>query len=274
MHGQSQKTDEGEGAVTIDSAAKGATGARGARRLRAGRAREVADRLRREVLEGAFASGVLPDELRLAEDYGASRNAVREALQLLSAEGLVMRRPGLGTRVVARTFEHSLDRLAGLAETMAEQGTVTNEVRVARLGFPPPEVAARLGIGGDVDVFQLERLRWLGGQPLSLDLSYIVADIGAALSIDDLRSRDVFALIEEVSGVPLGTAEVKVHAVNADAGTASALGIEAGAAVFAIDRLTRLSDGRPVDVETIYFRGDRISLSSVLHRASGPGVAS
>jgi GntR family transcriptional regulator len=242
----------------------------GPRRLRADRAREIADRLRQRVLDGEFASGVLPDEQRLATDYGASRNAVREALHLLSAEGLVLRRPGLGTRVVARKFEHSLDRLAGLAEVLTEQGAITNEVRVARLEVPPPAIASRLGIGGGVQALYLERVRWLGGQPLSLDLSYVVADIGTALLAEDLQSRDVFALIEETSRMPLGTAEVEVHAVNADTDTASALGIETGAAIFAIDRLTRMADGRPVDVEMLYFRGDRISLNNVLHRASGP----
>jgi GntR family transcriptional regulator len=123
------------------------TQARGARRLRADRAREIADRLRHLVLGGAFASGVLPDERILAADYGASHNAVREALRLLSAEGLVMRRPGPGTRVTPRKFEHSLDRLSGLSETLAEEGPIANEVRLARLDFLPPEIATGLALG-------------------------------------------------------------------------------------------------------------------------------
>ncbi|WGW11564.1 GntR family transcriptional regulator [Saxibacter everestensis] len=249
------------------------SGARGPTRLRADRARVIADRLRQKVVGGAFASGVLPDEQVLAGEFEASRNAVREALRLLSAEGLVVRRPGLGTRVVARKFEHSLDRLAGLAETLTEQGTITNEVRTARLELPPPEVAARLGLVEGERALYLERLRTLAGQPLSLDLSYIVADIGIALLDEDLQSRDVFALIEETSGTSLGTAEVTVHAVNADVATASTLEIEPDAAVFQIDRLTRLADSRPVDLELIYLRGDRISLNSVLHRAAGPAAS-
>jgi GntR family transcriptional regulator len=253
-----------------DSPGATLSGGRGARRLRSDRAREVAEHLRNRIMDGAFESGALPDERRLSADCGASRNAVREALHLLVAEGLVLRRPGLGTRIAAPKFEHSLDRLAGLAETLTEQGTITNEVRVARLECPPPAIATSLGIGEGVAVLHLERLRRLDGRPLSLDLSYVTADIGTALLAEDLRSRDVFTLIEEISGMPLGTAEVTVHAVNADAGTASALDIEPDAAVFAIDRLTRLSDGRPVDAERLYFRGDRISLKSVLHRMPGP----
>jgi GntR family transcriptional regulator len=243
---------------------------RGEGRLRSVRSRELADRLRDEILAGAFASGSLPDEQSLTATYGATRNAVREALRLLVAEGLLVRRPGLGTRVAARKFAHSLDRLAGLAETLRRQGTITNEVRIARWESAPSAVAGRLDIDDGAAVLYLQRLRSLDGEPLSLDSSYITAPIGEGLLRQDLHSRDVFALIEEIAATPLGTAEVEVQAINASDEIAGALGLGPRDAVFAIDRLTRLADGRPVDLETIYLRGDRISFTSLLHRSSGP----
>ena len=243
---------------------------RGAGRLRSVRSRELADRLREDILGGSFASGSLPDEQSLTATYGSTRNAVRDALRLLVAEGLLVRRPGLGTRVAAQKFAHSLDRLAGLAETLLQQGTVANEVRIARWERASPPTSRRLRVNDGADVLFLQRLRLLDGEPLSLDSSYITAEVGAALLGEDLRSRDVFAMIEEIAAVPLGTAEVSVQAINADPDIASALGLTAGDAVFVIDRLTRLADGRPVDLETIYLRGDRISFTGVLHRSPGP----
>jgi GntR family transcriptional regulator len=248
--------------------------ARGPTRLRAVRSRELAGRIREDILTGAFASGSLPHEQGLTRTYGASRNTVRDALRLLAAEGLLVRRPGLGTRVAALKFEHSLDRLAGLAETLARQGGIANEVRVARREAASPRVSRRLQIEKGAAVLYLERLRLLDGEPLSLDSSYIVADIGADLLRADLRSRDVFGLIEQISAAPLGTAEISVQAINAQPDIAEALGVAPGAAVFAIDRLTRLADGRPVDLETIHLRGDRISFTSVLHRSAGPALPS
>lgn len=243
---------------------------RGVGRLRSVRAQELADRLRDDILAGTFGTGSLPGEQSLTVTYGATRNAVRDALRLLVAEGLLARRPGLGTRVAARKFAHSLDRLPGLAETLVHRGTIANEVRVARWEQARPPTARRLGLDDGADVLYLERLRLLDGQPLSLDSSYITPELGARLLEEDLRSRDVFALIEEIAGAPLGTAEVKVQAINADPEIAQALGVHAHDALFVIDRLTRLADGRPVDLETIYLRGDRISFTSVLHRSPGP----
>lgn len=54
------------------------------RRLRADRARQLADLLRHLVLTGGFPSGALPHEDVLAADYQVSRNTVRHALDLLA----------------------------------------------------------------------------------------------------------------------------------------------------------------------------------------------
>src|SRR5580692_3624902 len=114
------------------------------RRRRADWARPVADVLRRQVLQGAFAGGLLPAEASLAQGFGASRNAIRDALAILAAEGLVVRVQGVGTMVATRKYPHGLDRLLGLAETLREHGEVVNEVRTAGMIVPPPAVAARL----------------------------------------------------------------------------------------------------------------------------------
>ncbi len=70
-------------------------------RPRAERARRLAELLRRRISAGGFADGVIDDERSLAAQTGASRNTVREALGLLRDEGLITRRRGVGTTVVA-----------------------------------------------------------------------------------------------------------------------------------------------------------------------------
>ncbi len=59
--------------------------------------REITLRLLREFSSGTFAAGTrLPTERRLAEDFGVSRNVMREALKRLEALGLVTIRQGAG----------------------------------------------------------------------------------------------------------------------------------------------------------------------------------
>jgi DNA-binding GntR family transcriptional regulator len=60
----------------------------------------IADRLRRQIVTGAFAPGSQMVEPKLAERLGVSRGPVREALQRLVQEGLLVTIPHRGVFVV------------------------------------------------------------------------------------------------------------------------------------------------------------------------------
>jgi GntR family transcriptional regulator len=274
-----------------------------ARRSRSDRARQIADVLRRQVARGEFGDGTLsgtiprlPGEADLAAEFNASRNAVRDALAILSAEGLIARVQGTGTVVSAHKAVHGLGDLRGLAETLREHGEIVNEIRTAGLVTPPPAVAERLrppgparapgtgsapGSGGasgsgrepapPETVVYIERLRHLNGLPLSLDLTYLTPDVGEPLLERDLAHHDIFELIETLPGpdggpLRLGGASVTIEAVSADPHTAAVLQAPPGAPLLMVERLTRLADGRPVDLEYIRLRGDRLALHGELLR--------
>ncbi|GHJ41692.1 GntR family transcriptional regulator [Streptomyces sp. TS71-3] len=238
---------------------------------RAERARRAADTLRQRITSGVYGDGMLPDERDLGHALGATRNVVREALGLLRDEGLIVRRRGIGTRIVTAKYGHGLERLTGLAETLVDHGAVTNAVRAARIvRHAPKAVTERLHLPDGSEAVYLERLRSLGGRPLSVDSTWLAPDIGRPLLDRDLAHRDVFALIEETTGSRLGSAEVTVHAVTAEPDTARLLAIPTGAALFAIDRLTRLADGRPVDAESLRVRADQFAFHALVHRDAVP----
>lgn len=240
-----------------------------ARRRRADRARQVADVIRQQVLQGGFRR-VLPDERSLATEFGVSRNTVRQALDVLRDEQLIDRIPGVGTVVVAATkYAQGLDRLLGLAESLHEYGSVTNQVRMAEPAQPPRAVADRLKLGGNVDAVYIERLRRLDGVPLTLDLTYVVPEIGTHLLCQDLAHRDLYPLIERIAGQPLGTADIRLEAVNADQHSAAVLDVPSGAALLVVERLSHLEDGRPVALEFIRFRGDRFTMRAHPRRMPG-----
>jgi GntR family transcriptional regulator len=241
------------------------------RRPRADRARQVADLIRRELLESGFGGGMLPDERDLIRQFHASRNAVREALDLLRQEGLIERLPGVGTAVIGRKVPHDLHRLMGLAEVLHDHGTVTNDVRTAGLIRPPAGVARRLRLAEADQVVYIERLRSLNGVPLSLDLTYVTAEYGLPLLDSDLEGQDVFRLLEQTSGRPLGVADLALEAVNADPHSAAVLGVPRRAALLMLERLTHFEDGTPVDLEYIRFRGDRLTMRASTNRLRETG---
>ncbi|NVN51549.1 GntR family transcriptional regulator [Mycolicibacterium hippocampi] len=235
------------------------------RRPRADQARLVADVVRHQIHAGGYPNG-LPAESELAAEFLVSRNAVREALAVLKAEGLIDRDPKVGTHVAIRKYNHGLDSLVGLKETFKGYGEIRNDVRAAMTVAAPPSVANKLELSPGEPVVFIERLRYLGDLPLSLDMTYLARDVGEEVLEHSLESNDVFALIELVTGRRLGTAGLAVEAVSADPHSAAILQVPDSASLLLLERLTHLDDGRPVDLEYIRMRGDRITLRGNLIR--------
>lgn len=237
----------------------------GGTRLRADNARMVADVLRRQIHDGDVAGSL--DEPTLIADFGVSRNTIRDALTILRDEGLIERSPRVGTHVVARQLEHGLDALQGLKETFLMHGEVRNTVKVATLVDPPRAVARKLALDDGEQAVYIERLRFLDDEPISLDVTYLVPDLGIPLIQHDLEHNDVFALLEQIAGERLGRATMTVEAVNADPHSAAHLEIASGAAMLLLERLTHLqAEDRPVDLEYIRMRSDRVCLRSTARR--------
>lgn len=77
------------------------------------------------IATGAYPVGsLLPTEHRLSEEFGRSRQTIREALRHLSQLGLVTRQPGIGTRVILQSpkthYAYSISSLAELQEYAEE----------------------------------------------------------------------------------------------------------------------------------------------------------
>ena len=72
---------------------------------------QVAQDIGARILKGEFAPGdLLPNEAESCRAYGVSRTAVREAMKMLTAKGLILSRPKIGSRVQPRDSWNLLDR--------------------------------------------------------------------------------------------------------------------------------------------------------------------
>lgn len=81
---------------------------------------EVADRLRELIMKGELAPGERLNERSLTERFGISRTPLREAVKILSAEGLVKLLPNRGAVVstITRADAENLVQLIGAFEAL------------------------------------------------------------------------------------------------------------------------------------------------------------
>lgn len=238
---------------------------------RSDRARHVRDLLRMEIISGAYGTGGLPSESELILMFGATRNAVREALDLLRRDNLVERVPGLGTFVINAKAVNRHDQLMGLAEQLEDRSRVSVSLLHARLIPAPGPAARKLGVDAGEPVVFLERRLFLDDAPLSVWSSYLRADPAARLLGGDLN-QDFYELVEHRLGIELGTCEFVTEAVAADRSIAELLHLQPGAPILHLERCTCDRAGRPFEFGFVWLRGDRIQFVSILERPAADGL--
>jgi DNA-binding FadR family transcriptional regulator len=110
--------------------------------------RKLADMLFVEIIDGVHSYGTrLPAERALSEEYGLSRNSVRQALSLMEHYGVIRRRVGSGSVVCYRNADEAAIAIPVPAEEpaiidLSEIGEITSplELGVVR-SIVEPEIA-------------------------------------------------------------------------------------------------------------------------------------
>ncbi|CAD6561482.1 HTH-type transcriptional repressor NagR [Paraburkholderia hiiakae] len=219
---------------------------------------QIKDTLRERILNGTYAPhSQMPSEHELCALFGVSRITVRQALGDLQKEGLVFRLHGKGTFVSKPKAFQNVTSLQGFAEAMSSMGyEIVNQLRSFRIIKADRHIAQRLNLAEGAPVAEIHRVRMLNREPVSLELTWVPEALGKRLANADLATRDIFLILENDCGVPLGHADVSIDAILADDDIARALRVEDGSPVLRIERLTHDASGNPIDYEYLYFRGD------------------
>lgn len=115
---------------------------------------QIAAQIERQILRGDLHAGDrLPTERELAEQFRASRTAVREAMKTLAQKGLVDMRPGRGTIVIDGTASALRD---SLSRSMLVNHPRSNIELVEVREILEPEIAAMAAIrASDEDIANL-----------------------------------------------------------------------------------------------------------------------
>lgn len=229
----------------------------------------IREELRAQIVSGAWQPhDRVPSESELMKQYAVSRITVRQALGDLQKERVIFKVPGKGSFVAPAKPFQELGRLQGFAEAMGAMGHDTyNRVLSVRTVPASAQVAERLKLPVGTPVTEIRRVRHLERQPVSLDFTWLPQPLGERVAREDLATRDIFGILEADCGTPLGHADLVIDAALADAGVASLLGIDTGAPVLHIERLTHARDRTPLDYEHLYCRADNFQYRLRLQRA-------
>lgn len=214
-------------------------------------------------LEQAIASGEIPhgtlfeNEITLAEQLSLSRPTMRRAMGHLVDQGLVVRRRGVGTRVVQPKVRRPLE-LTSLHDDLTRTGQQpTTEVLSLATVPASEEVAGRLGVAVGEGVTELVRLRSASGRPLAQMTNHLPARLGE-LDRDRLEAEGLYGLLRS-RGVQLHSATQVVGARTATAAEARALGEPRGSALLTMTRHSFDDHGIAVEYAAHVYAASRYS---------------
>jgi GntR family transcriptional regulator len=218
---------------------------------------QIKETLKQKILSGEYAPNQrMPSESELMKQFDVSRITVRQALRDLGTEGLVFTSQGKGTFASKPKAMQDVQYLQGFAEAMSAKGyDATARIVSVREVTPNKDVQEKLNVKGSDGVTEIIRVRYLNGQPVSLDTSFFPVVVGKQLLSKDLTG-DIFPLLENDLRLPLGKAEISLEARAASPEIATELNMEEGSPIMFVKRLVRDVHGHPVDYEYLAICGD------------------
>jgi len=217
---------------------------------------QVAQHLENAINSGAIPVGTLiQNEVDLAASLGLSRPTMRRAMQHLVDKGLVVRRRGIGTRVVQPKLRRPLE-LTSLHDDLARAGRKpTTETLSFETVEAADDVAERLEVPEGTPVLELVRLRRADGEPIAKLTNYLPERV-VTFDEDDLGEHGLYELIRR-QGVTLHSATQTLGARTATAAEARLLEEPRGGALVTAQRVTYDDHGIAVEYGTHIYAASR-----------------
>ncbi|MEL4358724.1 MULTISPECIES: GntR family transcriptional regulator [unclassified Luteococcus] len=209
---------------------------------------QLAQDFRQRIASGAWPAGErAPSEAELVRATGASRGTVRQALNALRTEGLLVGGQGRSPRVRQAPPAQSFSQFISFSQWALAIGRTPGQHlhEMARRACPA-EIASELDLDAGEPVVQLLRQRSLDGVPTMVERTTFVLHVGRTLFDFDTDSGSIFAHLAS-QGVDLARGRHTIDAVAADQTDAQLLGIQPGEPLLRVRRVTFTPDERPVE---------------------------
>lgn len=224
---------------------------------------QLVEAIRDRIRAGALTPGAqLPPERELGEQFGISRMTVRQALQYLINEDVLVARQGAGTFVAEPKLTFDPRHALGFTEEMMLRGAdAASQVLEQSVVTPPASIAAKLALPAGEQTTRIVRLRLAAGTPLLLETVHVPTSLFPGLDRENLAQLSLYRLMRDVHGVKPAGARQTLESVPANEYEGKLLGVQPGTPMILLQGVTVDQDDQPIECFKAIYRGDRFEIA-------------
>ena len=146
--------------------------------------KQIYDSIKNDIATGKLKENEkIPTETELCELYATSRITVRKAIELLTEDGLVIKKQGIGTFISAKKLNRVMDKVMSFSEICINDHKVPSAELIS-VGWVKPTAAVvrELKIPEDEKVIRIYRLRLSNEEPVMLEETFFSQEYKYLLS--------------------------------------------------------------------------------------------
>lgn len=221
---------------------------------------QIADVLRQRVVRGVWPKAArLPTNEELAAEFGVSRVTIRQAVEILTREGVLVAHQGRGTFVVARPNEN---RWLSVQTSLGELADMYRDTEPEILNIVESEAHPPLepddGIPAERYTY-MRRVHFNDGRPYCVISIYLDEAIFRTAP-EVFRTRVVIPILVAMTEPKITRAWQRLTIATADLDVARLLAIPLNAPVAEVRRVFTDAKGRVIYLGEVVYRGDFVRI--------------
>lgn len=222
---------------------------------------QVAEFLKRDIENGVYnATGKIPTEAELAEQYKVSRITIRKAMDNLVGDGLVEKKQGKGTFIRRQKFAKDIKNLQSFSEMCRHMNMKPGGQMLENKLIPADDkIQKQLNLEPGAYVVYISRLRTADGEPVTIERNYFPVKYSFLLEkkFDD---NSLFECLQEEAKVRVISSEKQIELCRATAAEAKLMKVKKGAPLLYIKSVAYTYDREPLYAGAQVFNGEVCSL--------------
>lgn len=228
---------------------------------------QVIEQLKKEINDGYFTENErFPSEFQLAERLGVDLSFVRQAIQTLIKEKVIVQKHGVGKFVNPKPiFTSGIEELSSVSAMIRQAGMEPGTIFVDFTESDmEDESIAYFNCEEDDKLLTIKRVRTANGQPVVFCIDKLLAK-NLTVGTDELLATSIFDAIEQ-NGIRIEQAIAQIEPIGYDeeASTILRCGIEVP--LLALEQKHYSSEGEVVLYSRNYFRADKFKFHVIRKR--------